>query len=308
MTAALNMYIGRNDNHGDGKDKVTAPANAGSIVVDAGGNGSFYARSMSMTVDSGELTAGAFTMTDDDDSGAITGTALTMTKDSVGIYSKYVTMPATLNMKSMADAVRAHLCRGGRSREALLNTDPQPSLWVQANGVFGQDLVVNGLGKFNGHGKRGHALHAYGVLSTTDNVELNAGARSTKKHFTDQEMPATPNTAAPATVAAGRNATNAARTVYQDWFMTGNGFAFPDTYDRNVITVPGMVWQERTRALAEHGDPWQEQYVADANGQLTACYPGYRIWETATVSSRDPALALRLNAGGYATNTKHKQV
>ena len=307
MTAAMNMYIGRNSNHGEGKNKVTSPADPGSIVFDAGSNGTCYARSASMTVDAGELTAGAFTMAkNDNDTGSITGTGITMNRESIGIYSKYVHMPASLNMTKMDGVMRVPLCRGGRSREGTFKTDNQPSLFVESHGVFGQDLVVNGTGKFNGHGKRGHALQAFGIISTTDDAELDPQSKSTLKHFKEQEMFSTTPNAAPAATAAPANAAAVAKTVYQDWFITGNRFAFPDSYGRDIIYVPGMVWQERARAMKNAGDAWKEQYMTDPDGKPTACYPGYRIWENACVSERGGKLEAQLNDGGYVTNTKHE--
>lgn len=309
MTAVNDMYIGRNSNKGDGHEKATAPEAEGSVVLDAGGNGGVYARCKSITVDAGELTAGAFTMQPDEASGAIQGTAITMTQNSVGIYADYITMPATLNMKSMEDVVKATLCRGGKRREARLNTSSKPSIWLQDSMVIGQDLIVNGQGRFNGHGKRGHALHAYGVISTTDDAELAPKARSTKRHFEEQELPPTQANAAPASAVAPAAASNAARRSYQDWFITGNQFAFPKTYNVSMPIVPGMVWQERTKGNTPEWMPWKEVYMDDGKGNITACYPGYDIWENAVVTARgDKRDYKKLNAGGYVTNAEHKEV
>lgn len=310
VTAVNDLYVGRNTNSGDGRNKTTVPEASGSIVVDAGGNGGLYARGLSVTVDSGELTAGAFTMNaDDNDTSAITGTAITMTKDSLGIFSKYVTMPATLNMKAMEDTVKATLCRGGRRREARVLTDTQPSLWVGHDAVVGSNLVVNGIGKFNGQGKRGHALQAYGIISTTDDAQISPKHKSTKKFFTPEEMPLTPASAAPSASGATAAAETAAKRAYQDWFIAGNRFAFPLTYNVNMTRMPGMVWQERSRLSKNAGDPWHEQYITDSEDRPTACYPGYDIWENATVSARgSTSVAAQLNNGGYTTNAKHQEV
>lgn len=307
VTAVNDLYIGRNSNHGDGKEKATEPEIEGSIVMDAGGKGCMYARCRSITVDSNELTAGAFTMASDDSAGVIKGTAITMTTDSLGIFSDYVTMPATLNMKTMEDVVKASLCRGGRSREARLNTAAKPSIWLQDSMVIGQDLIVNGQGRFNGHGKRGHALHAYGIISTTDDAEIAPKAKSTKRHFTEQAMPPTPVSAAPATAVAPSGAANASKRSYQDWFITGNQFAFPSTYNVVMPIIPGMVWQERTKKNTQDWQPWKEVYMDDGKGNITACYPGYDIWENADVTARgDRQNYKKLKAGGYATNAKHE--
>ncbi len=309
LTAVNDMYIGRNSNHGDGKEKATQPKNEGSIVVDAGGNGSVYARCKSITVDANQLTAGAFTMPPDDTAGLIEGTAITMTPTSMGIFADAVTMPATLNMKTAEDVVKASVCRGGSLREARLKTSSKPSMWLQDSMVIGQDLIVNGQGRFNGHGKRGHALHAYGIISTTDDAELAPKAKSTKRHFTEQALPPTPVSAAPATTVAPAAASNASSRSYQDWFITGNQFAFPKTYNVAMPLIPGMVWQERTKKSIPGWRPWQEVYLDDGKGNITACYPGYDIWENAAVTARGGSKNYKkLNAGGYATDAEHKEV
>lgn len=307
VTAVNDMYIGRNSNHGNGHEKTTPPEVAGSLIIDVGDNGSVYTRGKSVTVDAGELTAGAFNLTDTDAAGLVRGSAITVTAESVGIFTDTVVMPATLNMKAMKDVVKATLCRNGRTRDAQLTTSTTPSIWLQNSMVIGQDLVVNGIGRFNGHGKRGHALQAYGIVSTTDDAELPPKASTTKKLFTEQGLPLTPVNAAPATVTAAAAAASASKRVYQDWFITGNQFAFPTTYNVSMSRIPGMVWQERSKLSGSPGDTWRETYMQDAEGNETACYPGYDIWETATISERGGKHDTPLN-GGYVTNAKHKDL
>lgn len=313
LTSVNDLYIGRNTNHGDGQGNVTAPDTSGSIIMDAGATGGMYARCKSITVDSNELTAGAFSATEDsvitsedgEETATISGSAITMNTGSIGIFSGSVVMPAVLNMKAVEDVVKAPLCRDGSAKTAQLNTATEPSLWMQGSMVIGQDLVVNGNGKFNGHGKRGHALQAYGIVETKDNVKLKPGSGSTKRRFREQELPPTPASAAPAASGAASAAENAASRAYQDWFITGNQFAFPLTYNINMPIMPGMVWQERARLSDDPGEFWIETYMKDAEGNETACYPGYDIWETAKLSERGGKKDTPLNSG-YVTNAKHE--
>lgn len=313
LTSVNDLYIGRNTNSGDGQGNVTVPDTSGSIIMDAGGNGGMYARCRSITVDANELTAGAFSAAensvimseDGEETSTISGSAITMNTGSIGIFSGSVVMPATLNMKAVEDVVKAPLCRDGSAKTAQLNTATEPSLWLQGSMVIGQDLIVNGNGKFNGHGKRGHALQAYGIVETKDNVKLKPGSGSTKRRFREQELPPTPASAAPAASAASSAAENAATRSYQDWFITGNQFAFPLTYNVDLTIMPGMVWQERSKLSDNPGEFWHETYMKDAEGNETACYPGYDIWETAKVSERGGKKDTPLNEG-YVTNAKHE--
>lgn len=74
-------------------------------------------------------------------------------------------------------------------------------------------------------------------------------------------------------------------TLYQDYYVVGNQFAFPKDYGiSSTLRVPGMVWQARDFRYGTSENVWEEQYVKDANNEDTACYPGYNVWEEATIS------------------------
>ena len=95
------------------------------------------------------------------------------------------------------------------------------------------------------------------------------------------------------------------KSIYQDSYISKNGFAFPDSYGvLDGIRIPGMMWQTFNDNL-DVGAIWEEPLMmsADENGPLnkaTMCYPGFTVWNTAMLSKQGYTTVSLSN--GYRTN------
>lgn len=171
--------------------------------------------------------------------------------------------------------------RSGERKEITLQTDDSPSFIVQSHIIAGGDIRCNGGGKFND-----------GIAAKGLTPELYIG------YYDDMEIEPLTTAIAYGTSAA-QTLRQAASSVYQDFFVSSNAFAFPRSYSvPSTIRIPGMVWQDATREQTKSNPGayrWSETYVENPDGTQTACYPGKDVWESASITQ-----------GGYKEDDKLK--
>lgn len=279
------IYIGRNSGTGVTENRVQEPRTAGSIIIDACANGTLTERSGAQTTDTGTLCLLA--------SNARTAAAIRIDPTAIGIYANGVEMPAHVSLVGKASAEKITVVRNGEEQDITLNTvTGNPQLVVDGTFVVGGMMLCNGAGHFCGQ------VSANGVASTAPyNNVLDTRYGDPFKKTDIKKLDAGTGGGA----AAGK-VFEAARYMYQDVFVTVNGFAFPDDYGvQTHIRIPGMRWQTLDRKDARK---WEETAVTNillgGETHYTMCYPGKAVWDTATVSDVD--YTTYNLSDGYTTN------
>lgn len=177
-------------------------------------------------------------------SGAGTGSAFSLAPASAALFTPGVLMPSVLSMPTMKGVVKATVLRDGKEEEITLKTANKGTIQASGGGVF-----VDGAGTAEKGMPPQDAPKGLG-----DFVAMSA----------------------------------LVSTSYRNSFVAGNEFSFPDSYDIQVdLRVPGMLWQAIATDSYAQQDPgymWAEPYVKGLAGKTTACYPGFAVWEGATVS------------------------
>ena len=95
---------------------------------------------------------------------------------------------------------------------------------------------------------------------------------------------------------------SASRYIYQDAYISANGFAFPLSYSVPAdLRVPGMMWQTNEETIANN-KAWKELPVIGVDNKETMCYPGIGVWTGGEVSI--PGYKTVSLLDGYLTNVK----
>lgn len=278
------LYIGRNAHSTKDKNKTTQPATPGTIVIDAGSNGTITEHSKSHTVDAGEVLLGAF--------GKSNSAAISISQNNIGLYAQQILAPAQLLVSSMG-SIPVFVFRDGKETTINIQTAASADkavIVVEGSMLIGKNVLCNGGMQVN------KGVTARGVNSIS---ETNGVIDKPDRVFEAAEMP---ELTAPKDL--GRNTAKSAYTasqgVYQDLYLTVNSFAFPETYSiATDLRMPGMVWQVRGEELG-NTKVWEEKYVKDIDDKETACYPGYDVWEAANISVAD--YELKPLKDGYIVN------
>jgi hypothetical protein len=270
---------------------------ASTIILDSGSNGSMLLKSGACTMDAKQY---VFACHDGSFANEYTGfaSALTISPSFIGMYTTTVIMPAHLSLSGLKDIETVTLYSGGEQKTLNLKTADAPTMTVAGNfmcysqGIFKQGVAANGV-----------------VSISNENALAHKNPTKAKEFFTKivarkDEVNGIFGKACATSVKYA-----AEYGPYQNWFVNGNSFSFPLSYNVDTtITIPGMCWQRDTYNNAADGYKeyvWSEKYIKDAEGKDTACYPGIDIWEKAQVSvGKDIKIPL---ASDYITNTAKKE-
>lgn len=283
--AGQNILIARNNNQQATKKQMVASQNAGVIIIEGGDNGAVYTHCKSSLLDAVSIVHGSF-------DGA-SNSAFIINQGMIGLYTQTVLMPANLGMIPINGSETITVPRAGGTRQITLTTSTEPDLLVAGSGQFGGYLCTNGQGLFCG------GLAARGISST---ASTNGVIRNPDMVFKPYEFK--PQRAVNAFGADTTAMVEAASTgVYQDFYIVGNEFAFPTVYAgvTTALRMPGMVWQVKAKEAGVQYI-WKEQYMTQTDGTYTACYPGYNMWETSTISK--PGYEQEALKTSYTINTK----
>jgi hypothetical protein len=263
------LYIGRNAHEGKAQNRVTEPEEQGMIILDAGSNGTILERSLAHTMDSMEVTVGSLQ--------GYSNAALVVRQGNIGLLARYVQIPANVAIQGLNGLATVSVYRDGDMVDLALTTSSVCGVTVNGSMIVDKDFQVNDSMKVV------NTLLAKKIGSTS---ELNGliESKEADKVFRKEGLG---SSVAPSSV--GRTVSGMLKqrsnTLYQDYFVTGNQFSFPKDYGiSSTLRFPGMVWQARDFRYSTSEVVWTEQYIKDANNEETACYPGYNVWEEATLS------------------------
>lgn len=279
------IYIGRNSGNGVTENRVEEPKETGTIIIDACSNGVINERCGAQTLDTGSLCMVA--------SNNRSASAIRLETTAVGIYTNSVELPAFVNMIGKGAQEKVTVVRNGLTQELTLNTRTgAPQLVVEGACLVGGQFICNGRGHFCGQ------VVANGVFS----IDPYCSVVDTRYNDPFKKTDIKKLEAGISGTAVANMVVTASRYLYQDLFITINGFSFPTTYNVPThIRVPGMVWQSMDRNNARN---WEEVAVTSIlpTGETvyTMCYPGKDVWDTATVSGID--YQIYNLSDGYTTN------
>jgi len=275
------LYIGRNAHTGKTKNAVTEPDEGGAIIIDAGERGVISTRSSSFTADSNQIILGAIR--------GLNNTALVINAGTIGMFAKQVLMPSILSMQATEGVPTVSILRDGELESVALSVASVSGIYTNGN------MQVDGNILCNGHIRANGGLSAKGV---TSNSPYNGVV---KPEEVERVFKVNPLDTYPAPQDMGdsnaRKLKELSTSVYQDYYIMSNAFAFPD-YEgiATNLRIPGMRWQEQ-----KGGGVWKETYIKDVEDKDTACYPGHEAWEQGKISRRD--YELKDLKTGYVINT-----
>lgn len=286
-----NLYIGRNNHSSKDKGKVSEPETSGMIIIDAGSNGAISERSLAHTIDTQQFSAAS--------TGSGMNSALVINSSNISLYTKQVVMPAMLNMQTLNGAQQIKLFRNGNIE--TVNLDTNSSVGIRVNG----SIISTGSLHCNGSGKFCKGLVARGIISTAMyNTVPDANDKDVFKEITVEATGVV--NSVNTTICSMLKQVSAA--TYQDYFVVGNEFAFPLTYNVDTtMRMPGMLWQviaskKNVPNVAQYR--WKERYIKGIDGTETACYPGISVWNDAgAVISTEGYKTNRLS-DGYIMNAE----
>jgi hypothetical protein len=276
------VYIGINSGIGS-TEGIEEPQNAGTIIIDACSNGKINMRSNEQVLDSNRICMLANMTTTEE------GSAIIIDATSIGLFTRYVNIPAVVSMVGMKSANKITVVRNGSQQEVSLVFANIPQLRVEGSVLVGGSFDCSKSGRFCGQ------LAAKGVVSTSP----FCGVASYK--FTDPFAPIDIEKQQPISVGqdVASHILQLSQTIYKDSYISTNSFAFPVSYNIDpAIRVPGMLWQIQT---GDSGPKWKEPEMRSPDGTITMCYPGADVWSTATISKAKYQVA-SLNEG-YIVNT-----
>jgi len=270
------LYIGLNSGIGSTESGVTDIT--GTIVIDACAAGRISMRSGEQVVDSQSVVMLA------------ASSALVISPVSIDLMTDTVYSHGSVQIINSKTPTTINVVRNGISTEISMLANENPNLLVAGAVIVGANLTCNKAAKFC------EGLISNGIGSTSQFcglVEYKYGDPFIPANI---EQPEAPN---------GLGATTAdmvislSGTIYQDHYISFNSFAFPQTYDVSpTMRMPGMVWQSQT---GDKGTVWKEPVMVSPDGTETMCYPGFKVWNTATISTRDYKESTL--SEGYITNT-----
>lgn len=301
MTGA-HVYIGGKPSTELTKNKATADNTiVSTIVLDSGNNGSMLLKSGAHTVDSKQM---VFACHDGSFSNAETdfATALAITPSSIGMYTTTVLMPAHLSLRGLKETETVTLYHDGDQKALNIKTANKPTVAIAGN------FICYGEGTFK------EKVAASMVVSTSEsNVLAHRNPAKAKKFFTDLKLQKDVVVGSFGKTCAANIQIAASNGPYQNWFVNGNAFSFPLSYNVDTaITIPGMCWQRdayKSSSGSYKDYVWNEIYIKDTEGNNTACYPGIDIWEKASLSlgkdKEDKTIKVALKSS-YITTTPKK--
>ena len=282
------LYIGINTNKDVSRNRVEEPQNPGTIIIDACSRGSINMRSVEQVMD-----AKSICLVTTFDTGN-QGSAIVIKPSDIGIYTRNVSIPASISVVGHKAENQVTLVRDGEKVAIELLASTAPSVVIESDLIIGRNMACNGFGIYS------VSVRARQVMSTSQycvplDTSYNDPFATTEIHKQDANTEIGETTADRVISISG--------TLYQDYYTVTNGFAFPTSYGISPnLRMPGMLWQTQTEEQGG-GMKWAEAAVTRGDGEnklTTMCYPGLEVWENATISTRGyKTAALR---SGYLTN------
>jgi hypothetical protein len=284
-----NMYIGINKGDSRTTNRLETPGTPGSLILDAGANGSILERSKSHQVDTTIFTA----LTSGDKN-----TAITISGNMIGLFAEVVVAPTSLNMSVLDGTQKIGVVRNGVEEQVLLDVDSSPAIAMKEAVFTDGNIKITGnficnnmvIAKQVGYVSGGEIVDNGKIFTplTVQNTKLNKNLETNSGSALVTEL---------------------AQTIYQDFYIASNCFQFPENYGvEATIVIPGMVWQETTRELV--GDiatvAWEEKPITvpgEEGNVTTACYPGWEAWSGEAKITQAGYKKEPLNKN-YITNTE----
>lgn len=288
------MYIGINRGNSTTENRTENTDRPGTIIIDAGHQGTIMEKSMRY-----QISSQIFTVVTD--SGQF-HSAITVSGNAIGLYAQVVNMPVQLKMAPVNGSQKIGVIEAGVEKQVSLDVFSDPGITLKETTI--------------GHGQ----IRTSGIIMSLSNVVARGGAFVSLSYPIQDDTVRTfipidvPNIEVNYNLA---NNTGSAivqklnQTIYQDYYIGGNCFRFPDDDAYGVVqsmTVPGMCWQEMTRNLVSDiaSVAWEEKpvIVQDTKGtKYTACYPGWAAWSSEAYISQAGYESKPLK-DNYITNTK----
>lgn len=286
LVSGSNMYIGMNSQTSGTRNGVEDTS--GTIIIDAGSNGSIVATTGMTSFSSSSFTVSAV------DSSSSSGSIMTLTSGEFNIITQAITTCAHIKQTGL-DGVVTIRRPYGTGYNTVTVSGPSGTPGFMTAGSISSDSQILAL--------RGITTWASCVASSVASVSGSMG--SVRQEDLDRAKPSeqTKISTQVENLAETNKRTliDQLRTeLYQDVFISLNEFAFPSTEEYHVpvmYKMPGMAWQYRI----DGGSVWQEDYLESYDGKITACWPGYEAWESGTVSVPGYKEGATLK-NGYAIN------
>ena len=244
------------------------------------------------------------------------GSALLVNPNNIYWVTKNAVASSNLVLRAQADEDTpvVNSIRGGRAVRLKLearvkkagNKDikelESADLMFQVDGhaSVGGHLVVEKQGLIKNQDKMSdYALITNGIATSRDPQSR------IEQHPTDvSKWPFKPLEIPPIDVNTGLGLAVARQTAacsnYKDAYLDSIEFTYPE-YNVQWTKIPGMMWQEKFRDN-KSGGHWVEAYLHSlVTDGVTACYPGYSVWENVQVTTREYK-RVAAKTGGYIIN------
>lgn len=282
-----NMYVGINKGDSTTKERIENDGFAGTLIIDAGYYGVLLEKSRRHQVDTQLYTAVS-------ESGQF-ATAFTISGNAIGLYAQEVIAPVSLRMANLDGTQKISVLRNGEVNQVTLTVSSSPNILMNDTTINKGQIVTNDMiiSMKTVAARRGYFVSMQQIQETQDT-------------FVPVDIKNTSLSTIVANTTGAETAQKLSKTIYQDYYIAGNCFRFPENYNvAPVLTIPGMAWQEDTRIAV--GDvslvSWEEKPVKDPDGKtVTACYPGWAVWQQGFVTGAGYTKNPLKN--GYVTNTK----
>lgn len=283
-----NMYVGINKGTSRTENRTEDMDRPGTIIIDAGYQGTIMERSTRHQVSSQIITM----VTDSGQSHS----AITISSNNIGLYAQVVNMPAQLKMTPINGSQKVSVVVNGTEQQISLDVSAAPDIMLKETTIS--------------HGQ----IRTAGSIVSLANVIARGGAFVSLSYPIQDDTVRTfipidvPNIAVNYTFTNNTGSyfvQQLNKTIYQDYYIGDNCFKFPETYGVvSGFTVPGMVWQEQTRKTVDNMNSvtWEEKAVKDTQGKETASYPGWSVWNDSWITQEGYEKQPLMSA--YITNTR----
>lgn len=280
------IYIGRNSGATKFEGRVSDPREDGSIIIDAGWNGVMTQRSAYTVLDVQQLDIIASQNGE--------GAAFSVNPSGFAALGNTFQMTANVVLRGTKDQNTASVYEDGEVITIKLNVADNPMLSVEGQLQIKGAVIGNAWAQFDGQVVARSMMVVEGGYGEADEKSMNLSLKPLPFDRLD------------AVSALAKSAATRIKDtpIYQDAYVNGNAFSFPDTYEISTdIQIPGTRWQADT-LIVGNGGHWKEDYIISVDGQTTAAYPGFDVWEKATVSK--PGNEFGMLKTDYTTNTKER--
>lgn len=248
------------------------------VYLNAGSSGSVYIRGAQTTIDAAETTICGVNQQGESPA----GNAIVVDRNCISLLGNSITAPTNLDMRQTAKTPGVTLVRGNKTTKATIAKADAAQL------KLGGSLLVDGSISVNGHGN----IHSINTAGLSEIPEKHYNKHDTSKNLLVPTQ---------AGYGAALTSNRLAHTVYSSKYINDQTFRYPAKYNINMDVMPGMRWQDMSRASGNPGSVWVEPEVNHTKG-----FPGKGVWGGASLSSRGYKKDLQLDSG-YITNVKNNK-